>query len=124
MPALMSRFPGPLAISRNELTDPYPKPRDCGPLLRLIAAQRRVALPYVVEEMRSGDSGRRFWATFLLTELAYVEAVPALVARFHDADTKVRGVARAAAPGAYRRGRRAPKPTHSSATAVARIIAP
>ena len=97
MPALMSRFPGPLAISRNELTDPYPKPRECGPLLRLIAAQRRVALPYVVEEMRSGDSARRFWATFLLTELAYVEAVPALVARFYDSDPKVRGVARAAA---------------------------
>ena len=97
MPALMSRFPGPLAISRNELTDPYPKPRECGPLLRLIAAQRKVALPYVVEEMRSGDSARRFWATFLLTELAYVEAVPALVARFYDSDPKVRGVARAAA---------------------------
>ncbi|CAN5792989.1 hypothetical protein BH09MYX1_BH09MYX1_27200 [soil metagenome] len=97
MPALMSRFPGPLAISRNELVEPYPKPRDCGPLLRLIAAQRRVALPYVVEEMRSGDSARRFWATFLLTELAYAEAVPALVARFHDADPKVRAVARAAA---------------------------
>ncbi len=97
MPALISRFPGPLAISRNELADPYPKPRDCGPLLRLIAIQRRVALPYVLEEMRSGDSARRFWATFLLTELPYPEAIPVLVPRFHDADARVRGVARAAA---------------------------
>jgi hypothetical protein len=97
MPALMSRFPGPLAISRNELAEPYPKPRDCGPLLRLIAAQRKVALPYVLEEMRAGDSARRFWATFLIIELPYIEAVPSLVPRFHDADARVRGVARAAA---------------------------
>jgi HEAT repeat protein len=47
--------------------------------------------------MRSGDSARRFWATFLLTELPYSAAVAPLIPRLYDADTKVRMVARAAA---------------------------
>jgi hypothetical protein len=97
MPAIMSRFPGPLAFSRADLAEPLPRPRECGPLLHHIALQRRVALPYILEEMRSGDSGRRFWATFLLTELPYSAAVAPLIPRLYDADTKVRMVARAAA---------------------------
>ena len=97
MPAIMSRFPGPLGVARADLAEPLPRPRECGPLLRHIALQRRVALPYILEEMRSGDSGRRFWATFLLTELPYSAAVAPLIPRLYDADTKVRMVARAAA---------------------------
>jgi len=97
LPAIMSRFPGPLAFARADLAEPLPRARDCGPLLHHIALQRRVALPYVLEEMRSGDSARRFWATFLLTELPYSAAVAPLIPRLYDADTKVRMVARAAA---------------------------
>ncbi len=96
MHAIMSRFPGPIALSRNDVVEPLPRVSECGPLLRLVARERRVALPYVTQELSSADVSRRFWATFLVTELAYPEAVPSLVPRLYDPDPKVRLVARAA----------------------------
>jgi hypothetical protein len=97
MAAIMARFPGPLARSRTELVEPLPRVTDCGPLLRLIARQRKVALAYVLEEVASSDVSRRFWGTYLLTELPYAEGARLLVPRLFDPDPKVRVVARAAA---------------------------
>jgi hypothetical protein len=97
MPAIMARFPGPVRIPREEIGEPLPRVGECGPLLHLIAGQRRVALPFVLAHVPSDDLARRFWATFLLTELPYPEAVPVLVPRLFDADPRVRLVARAAA---------------------------
>jgi hypothetical protein len=97
MPAIMARFPGPLVRSRTELAEPLPRPSDCGPLLRLIARQRKVALAYVLEEVASPDVSRRFWGTYLLVELPYAEGARLLVPRLFDPDPKVRLVARAAA---------------------------
>jgi Type II secretion system (T2SS), protein E, N-terminal domain len=97
MSAIMARFPGPLAFSRSQLQEPLPRPSECGPLLRLIARQRKVALAYVLEEVASPDVSRRFWATYLLVELPYAEGVRRLVPRLFDPDAKVRLVARAAA---------------------------
>ncbi len=96
MPAIMARFPGPLRRARGEMQEPLPRASDCGPLLRLIARQRKVALAYVLEEAMSPDIGRRFWGTFLLTELPYAEGARVLVPRLFDPDAKVRLVARAA----------------------------
>ena len=96
MPAIMARFPGPLDRARGEMQEPLPRAADCGPLLRLISRQRKVALAYVLEEAMSPDVGRRFWATFLLTELPYGEGARVLVPRLFDPDPKVRLVARAA----------------------------
>ncbi len=97
MPAIMARFPGPLARSRSDIHEPLPRASECGPLLRLIARQRKVALAYVLEEVGAPDVSRRFWATFLLAELPYAEGVRLLVPRLFDPDGKVRLVARAAA---------------------------
>ena len=97
MPAIMARFPGPLLRARADMIEPLPRASECGPLLRLIARQRKVALPYVLEEVASPDVSRRFWATLLLAELAYPEGARALVPRLFDPDAKVRLVAREAA---------------------------
>ncbi|HEY1960701.1 MAG TPA: hypothetical protein VGH28_34050 [Polyangiaceae bacterium] len=97
MPAIMARFPGPLARSRADIREPLPRASECGPLLRLIARQRKVALAYVLEEVGSPDVSRRFWATYLLAELPYAEGARLLVPRLFDPDPKVRLVARAAA---------------------------
>ncbi len=97
MPAIMARFPGPLAYARSAMQEPLPKPSECGPLLRLIARQRKVALAYVLQEVASQDVSRRFWATYLLAELPYAEGARLLVPRLFDPDAKVRLVARAAA---------------------------
>jgi hypothetical protein len=97
MPAIMARFPGPLDVPPSRLGDPLPRVTACGPVLRLIARQRRVALPFVLSHIDSNDPETRMWATFLLSELAYPEAVEPLVARVFDTSPRVRKVARVAA---------------------------
>jgi hypothetical protein len=98
MPAIMARFPGPIVVARERMDElPPPRLSECGPILRLIAGQRRVALPFVLAEVDSKDPERRFWATYLLTELSYPEAVPQIVARLFDEKEPTRRVARMAA---------------------------
>jgi hypothetical protein len=94
MPSIMKHFPGPITIMRDTLDDSWPRVSECGPVLRLIAGQRRVALPFVLRECESTDTETRFWATYLLTELAYPEAIPAVVSRLFDDSKRVRRAAR------------------------------
>lgn len=97
MSAIMARFPGPDALEPEKvLAGKLPRVGECGRVLRLIALQRRTALPYVLACVEDSSAVRRFWATFLLTELAYVEALDGLVRRVFDVDERVRAVARAA----------------------------
>jgi len=104
MPAIMARFPGPIhRIPTPSEDEPVPTASSCGSILRLIAMQRRVALPWVLlEHVDSRSEEKRFWATFLLGELAYAEALPALVARLLDPSDRVRQAARWAAAGMAR----------------------
>jgi hypothetical protein len=97
MPAIMARFPGPTTLTIGEVADRAPRVGECGPILHLVAGQRRVALPFVLTQVDDLDPDRRFWATFLLTELSYPEAVPAIVARLFDEHEPTRRVARLAA---------------------------
>jgi hypothetical protein len=97
MPAIMSRFPGPTVVDRARVEDGSLRAAECGPVLRLIAGQRRAALPFILPLVGDGDPLRRYWATFLLTELAYPEVVDPLVPRLFDPDPSVRKVARLAA---------------------------
>jgi hypothetical protein len=95
MPAVMARFPGPLTIPASNLDhDPLPRVVDCGPLLRLIAGQRKVAVPFVLEHVNDPRVDHRLWSTFLFTELRYAEATRALVSRTFDDEPHVRRVAR------------------------------
>lgn len=94
MPSIMKHFPGPITILRDTLDDSWPRVTDCGPILRLIARQRRVALPFVLGRTEDADTESRFWATYLLTELVYADAIPALVARLFDDSKRVRRAAR------------------------------
>lgn len=84
MPAIMPRFPGPITNDTKLDEDEPPTVSSCGPILRLIAAQRRIALPFVIPHLNVTDEVERFWATFLLTELPYVEALTGLLPRLHD----------------------------------------
>ncbi len=98
MPAIMARFPGPIVLSAERIDEmPPPRVTECGPILRLIAGQRRVALPFVLAQLEQPDAEKRFWATYLLTELPYAEAAPAIVARLFDDKERTRRVARLAA---------------------------
>ena len=96
MPAIMAKFPGPITIEPERLEGPLPRIAEVGPILRLIAGQRRTALPFVVGDVTSLDSDRRFWATYLLTELVYPDAVEPAVGRVFDENARVRKAARTA----------------------------
>ena len=98
MPAIMAKFPGPIAIEPERLEGAVlPRVAECGPVIRLIASQRRTALPFVLSHVQGADAEARFWATYLLTELVYPDAIDAAIARTFDEDARVRRVARAAA---------------------------
>jgi hypothetical protein len=96
MPAIMPRFPGPITNDTKLDEDEPPSVSSCGPILRLIAAQRRIALPFVITHLNVTDEIERFWATFLLTELPYVEAITGLLPRLHDPVDRIRRAGRLA----------------------------
>ncbi len=95
MRLIMLRFPGPLTFERDRLaaTPNPPRPSECGPILRLVARERRVALPFVLDRLAATDPETRGWATYLLSELPYVEAVPRLLPRLSDPDANTRAAA-------------------------------
>jgi hypothetical protein len=97
MPALMARFPGPVALDEEDLSaGPLPRASDCGPVLRVVASQRRTALPFVLEQVQAPEIKKRFWATYLLSELVYPEAIEPAVRRVFDDEAPVRRAACAA----------------------------
>jgi hypothetical protein len=123
MHAIMARFPGPVAFSRVRIATANNPPRasECGPILRLIARERRVALPFVLERLSSPDVETRGWAAHLLCELPYVEAVPKLVQRLRDPDTST-CVSAAHALAAI--ARTAPEPVRDALLVLARAPSP
>jgi hypothetical protein len=93
IPAVFSRFPGPVAAKRTGSVDDLPRPEDCGPVLRIVAAMRRLALPFLAIRSADTDPNVRFWATCLLGELHYPDAATAILARMFDDIPDVRQMA-------------------------------
>jgi hypothetical protein len=93
IPAVFAKFPGPIMVPRTGSVDDLPPPADCGPVLKIVAAMRRLALPFLA--IRSADSNPevRFWATCLLGELHYPDAAIAILARLFDDNEDVRRMA-------------------------------
>lgn len=96
MPAIMAHFPGRLAHDPDLDEDEPPTVSACSSVLRLIVAQRRIALPFVLPHLNVTDETERFWATFLITELPYVEALAGMLPRLHDPVDRIRRAARLA----------------------------
>jgi hypothetical protein len=95
MRVIMARFPGPVVCERRRVVTMagQPKPSECGVLLRLVARERKVALPFVLERLADPDPEIRGWATCLLSELPYVEALPQLFMRLTDTDAAIQAAA-------------------------------
>ena len=92
MRVLMAYFPGPLAFERSRIavTTPPPRPSECGPILRLVVRERKVALPFVLQKLSDPDTEIRGWATHVLGELPYPEAIAPLLLRLRDVDLSTR----------------------------------
>ncbi|MDI3287724.1 hypothetical protein [Polyangium sp. 15x6] len=99
MQAIMARFPGPLRIDPRVLSRgaELPLASRSGPLLGLIVAMGRAAVPFLAVRSTAGDPDVRFWATHLLGELVYPESAHAIFVRLFDDAAPVRRVARRAA---------------------------
>jgi hypothetical protein len=95
MRVIMARFPGPVTCDRSRVVTMagQPKPSECGVLLRLVARERKVALPFVLDRLADPDPEVRGWATCLLSELPYVEALPQLFRRLWDTDAAIQAAA-------------------------------
>jgi hypothetical protein len=95
MPVIMMRFPGPVLFERARISAMAAPPRasECGKLLRLVARQRRVALPFVLQRLTDPDAESRGWATHLLCELPYPEAIKPLLKSLRDSDPATRASA-------------------------------
>lgn len=97
IPAIMARFPGPITVEPERLGEgALPRVSECGPVLRLVASQRRTALPSILALVEHPDAEKRFWATYMLTELVYPESVDPAFHRIFDEEARVRRVARVA----------------------------
>jgi hypothetical protein len=99
IPSVFAKFPGPITAKRTGSIDDLPRPEDCGPVLRIVAAMRRLALPFLAIRSADGDPEVRFWATCLLGELHYPDSATAILARMFDDDEDVRHVAARGARG-------------------------
>jgi hypothetical protein len=93
IPSVFARFPGPLTVDRNQAIGDLPRPADCGPVLRIVATMRRLALPFLAVRSADNDVEIRFWATYLLGELNYADVAAALVPRLFDENPAVRRIA-------------------------------
>jgi Type II secretion system (T2SS), protein E, N-terminal domain len=91
MPALLARFPGPVAAIPAEGS--LPEVVAMGPVLAVIAKLRKTAVPFVLPHCDDGDVNKRLWATYLLSELAYPEVVEAAARRLGDDDARIRRIA-------------------------------
>ncbi|WP_437993745.1 HEAT repeat domain-containing protein [Sorangium sp. So ce145] len=100
-----ARFPGPLRVDRQRFREQLAGPEgaaivasappasQCGPLLELIVAIRRPALPFMTVRSASPDPEVRLWAAHVLGELPYPEAANALLPRLFDDSIAVRRIA-------------------------------
>ncbi len=93
LPALFEVFPGPLTEGVSADLLELPRAGECGPVLRVLARQRRVALQATLAELAGKERTRRFWAAHLLAELPYLESVPELVDALATPDLPLRRAA-------------------------------
>ena len=92
--ALLRRFPGPLRVDRRSARGGELMPvLEHGPILRAVARFGRRAVPPLLRLLGHGSADVRFYSTYLMTELAFPEALALVGLRLYDADSQVRQVA-------------------------------
>ena len=89
--ALIAIFPGKVLVRPAD--DPLPPAPSCGPVLAALASLGRPVLPSLAPLLNSENPDVRFFATYLLSELVYPEAVSLLASKLRDSDPQVRRAA-------------------------------
>jgi hypothetical protein len=92
MPALVDRFPGPLTKEIPE-QGAMPRAGDCGPVLRVLARQRKVALASIMPFCQDANVVKRRYAMLLLIDLPYIDALDVAALAAGDDDPRVRRIA-------------------------------
>lgn len=97
LPAIMVRFPGPLAPGIDRDSTDLPAASSCGPLFALVVAIGADAVLQVAQRATSILSEDRFWAAHVLGEIACIESAEVVGTLLFDEDASVRRVARRSA---------------------------
>ncbi len=92
LPALVDRFPGPLTKEIPE-QGAMPRAADCGPVLRVLARQRKVALASIMPFCQDANVVKRRYAMLLLIDLPYIDALDVAALAAGDEDPRVRRIA-------------------------------
>jgi HEAT repeat protein len=90
---LVKHFPGPLLWDRYQGLGKLPPVAEHGPLLKTLLKFDKKVVPHILPLFDSLDSGVRFYATYLFSELCYPEVLGSLTARVFDNDRQVRALA-------------------------------
>jgi len=93
MDALIARFPGDVALGFASSNSPLRPVSECSALLKALVGFGRDVVPAITHLLHHADSENRFYATFMLSELVFPEAIVALAARLRDEDASVRWIA-------------------------------
>jgi hypothetical protein len=91
--ALIARFPGRLHFNRFAPHSRIPPVGECSAVLRGLAAIGRPVLSSLAALLQHPDIEIRFYATYLISELIFPEAVALLARQLQDRDTDVRRIA-------------------------------
>ncbi|MCP4602916.1 MAG: hypothetical protein GY847_20770 [Proteobacteria bacterium] len=90
---LIRKFPGPLLCDRYQEAGKLPRAAQHGPLVKTMLMFEEKAVPYLLPMFDSLDSGIRFYAVFMFSELLYPRALGALTTRLFDNDRQIRALA-------------------------------
>lgn len=91
--ALVARFPGLLRFNRLSPHSTLPPVAECSLVLRALATLGRPVLSSIAPLLRHPEQEVRFYATYLISELVYPEAVSLLAKQLQDPDVDVRRIA-------------------------------
>src|SRR5206468_2665005 len=92
--ALFRRFPGPLLVDRRAARGSVLPPVAAhGPILRAILRFGSLAQAPLMRLLAHSNADVRFYATYLLVDLATAQALPLVAQRLFDGDGQVRMMA-------------------------------
>jgi hypothetical protein len=89
LPRIAEIFPGVLEIDPFSSGAPLPPFAECGVLPELVAHFGAEAHPHMVRRLDAPEPVRRFFAVYYYTAAFVPEAIPKLIQRLHDEETRV-----------------------------------
>jgi hypothetical protein len=89
LPRIAEVFPGVVEVDPFSAASPLPPFADCGVLPSLMAHFAAEAHPHLVRRLDAPEPVRRFFTVYFYSAVFVPEAIPKLIQRLHDEETRV-----------------------------------